>query len=100
MAMNRRRTLITSPLDWFLSANPLPYQPVVQVMSFRKQRVRHKSHPMNTGTYDRRCGPACGFESFTTGCYGSSKLNARRVFDAGLFPGQQQLCMAWSSTAM
>ncbi len=27
MAMNRRRTLITSPLDWFLSANPVPLLP-------------------------------------------------------------------------
>jgi type I restriction enzyme M protein len=30
---------------------------------------------MNTGTYDRRCGLACGFESFTTGCYASIGTN-------------------------
>jgi hypothetical protein len=31
MAMNRRRTLITSPLDWFLTANPVspPAMPVL-----------------------------------------------------------------------
>src|ERR1039457_3604666 len=33
----------------------------------QKTASKTKSHPMNTGTYDRRCGLACGFESFTTG---------------------------------
>jgi ERCC4-type nuclease len=34
MAMNRRRTLITSPLDWFLSANPVP-PPTIPVLAER-----------------------------------------------------------------
>ena len=34
MAMNRRRTLITSPLDWFLSANPVP-PPAIPVLAER-----------------------------------------------------------------
>lgn len=32
--MNRRRTLITSPLDWFLSANPVP-PPALPVLAER-----------------------------------------------------------------
>ena len=32
--MNRRRTLISSPLDWFLSANPVP-PPAIPVMAER-----------------------------------------------------------------
>ena len=34
MAMNRRRNLITSPLDWFLSANPVP-PPAIPVLAER-----------------------------------------------------------------
>jgi ERCC4-type nuclease len=34
MAMNRRRTLITSPLDWFLNANPVP-PPIIPVLAER-----------------------------------------------------------------
>src|SRR5450756_1398191 len=34
MAMNRRRTLITSPLDWFLNANPVP-PPAIPVLAER-----------------------------------------------------------------
>ena len=34
MAINRRRTLITSPLDWFLSANPVP-PPAIPVLAER-----------------------------------------------------------------
>src|SRR5664280_950827 len=34
MAMNRRRNLITSPLDWFLSANPVPL-PAIPVLAER-----------------------------------------------------------------
>lgn len=34
MAMNRRRTLITSPLDWFLTASPVP-PPAIPVLAER-----------------------------------------------------------------
>ena len=34
MARNQRRTLITSPLDWFLSANPVP-PPTIPVLAER-----------------------------------------------------------------
>src|ERR1035441_9847629 len=34
MAMNRRRNLITSPLEWFLSANPVP-PPAIPVLAER-----------------------------------------------------------------
>src|SRR5450755_5060099 len=34
VAIKRRRTLITSPLDWFLSANPFP-PPVIPVLAER-----------------------------------------------------------------
>ena len=34
MAMNRRRTLITSPLEWFLTANPVP-PPAIPVLAER-----------------------------------------------------------------
>ncbi len=34
MGMNRRRTLITSPLDWFLSANPV-LPPAIRVLAER-----------------------------------------------------------------
>src|ERR1035441_10077922 len=34
MAMKRRRNLITSPLDWFLSANPVP-PPAIPVLAER-----------------------------------------------------------------
>src|ERR1035437_7687518 len=40
MAMNRRRTLITSPLDWFLTANPVP-PPAIPVLADRgAQRLK------------------------------------------------------------